>query len=212
MAGDIGGTKTVIAIFSAEKGARLPLIEKTYSSNDYSSLEEIIISFVQENKINSIEKVVLGVAGPVISGSAAVTNLPWVIDEQKVKNQLKIPQVKLLNDLQAIAYAVPYLDDNDLHTIDSGKKDKHGNIAVIAPGTGLGESFLVWNGSTYHAFASEGGHSDFAPNTSLEMKLLTFLQRKYEHVSYERVCSGIGLTNIYYFLLEERLFSEPSWF
>jgi len=147
----------------------------------------------------------------VVEGRAAITNLPWTLDEAELTQVLCVDAVHLLNDLQAIAYGVPLLQQEDLETLNPGFPDPHGVKAVIAPGTGLGEAFLCRDGSDYRPYPSEGGHTDFAPSTVREMELLRFLQTKMEHVSYERVCSGIGIPNIYQFLKETGVADEPDW-
>jgi glucokinase len=143
------------------------------------------------------------VAGPVIGGRAKVTNLPWVMDVDSLAGDLKLNTVHLMNDLEAVARAVPVLRASDLITINEGAAVANGPIAIIAPGTGLGESFLTWNSSQYVAHGSEGGHSDFAPTDERQARLLNFLLRRWNHVSVERVCSGIGIPNIYEFLRDE---------
>lgn len=211
LAGDIGGTKTALGIYSPEKGIRNPLFQETFSSANYAGLEAIITEFCLKFDFE-IEKAAFGVAGPVSAGKAKITNLPWVIDEEELKTALNTSSVKLLNDLEAIAWSVPSLEEQDIYVLnDQGDKTKSGTIAVIAPGTGLGEAFLVWNGSRYLAQASEGGHTDLAPTNELQIELLRYLMQKYEHVSYERVCSGIGMPNIYNFFKDIGRLEEPDW-
>jgi glucokinase len=210
LAGDIGGTKTNLAVFSTEDGWRKPLTEATFPSGQYSSLESLVQEFLGRHRFQ-IERASFGVAGPVVGSRATITNLPWVLEENHLKNALNIPSVSLLNDLESIAYGVPYLQDHDLHTLNAGHTIKGGAIAVIAPGTGLGEAFLTWDGSRYHPHTSEGGHADFAPIDKLQLELLHYLQLRYKHVSIERVCSGRGLPNIYNFLKESGYESEPPW-
>jgi glucokinase len=152
------------------------------------------------------------VAGPVIDGRVQLTNLPWVMDEARLARELGLGQVALLNDLKAIAYAVPRLHENELRTINPGQPALHGPIAVIAPGTGLGEAFLIWDGTDYIACASEGGHADFAPTDPLEGELWRYLHSRYGHVSCERVCSGSGIPNIYDGLREVGHATESSTF
>jgi glucokinase len=137
--------------------------------------------------------------------------LPWVLDEAQLRAALDLSAVHLLNDVLAVAHAVPGLGSVDVRTLNQGAPADGGAIAVIAPGTGLGEAYLTWDGVRYRAFASEGGHTDFGPNTPLEMEMLRFLQQRFDHVSYERICSGIGLPNIYRFLKESGYASEPAW-
>src|SRR6266566_5689198 len=210
LAGDIGGTKTNLAVFSPETGWRLPLAEATFSSANYPSLEALVSDFLTQHNF-SVDRASFGVAGPVVSGHATITNLPWVMDETQLQQALHIPSVRLLNDLDAIAHAVPYLQRQDLHTINTGQAVSKGAIAVIAPGTGLGEAFLTWDGSRYRAHTSEGGHADFAPANSFQMDLLRYLLTRFPHVSFERVCSGKGLPNIYDFLKDSGYAEEPPW-
>jgi len=210
LAGDIGGTKTNLAVFSPEKGWRIPNAEATFTSADYSSLESLVHEFLAQHNF-SIERASFGVAGPVVDGHASVTNLSWVMEETQLQQALRIPSVRLLNDLDAIAHAVPHLESQDLHTINEGQAVSRGAIAVIAPGTGLGEAFLTWDGSRYHAHTSEGGHADFAPINSFQVELLRYLLTRFPHVSFERVCSGKGLPNIYAFLKDSGYAEEPGW-
>ena len=128
----------------------------------------------------------------MVGGQASITNLPWLIRESRLQEVLSVNDVTLLNDLQSIAYAVPYLDSQDLHTLNDAEPVAQGPIAVIAPGTGLGEAYLTWDGGRYGAHASEGGHADFGPTDALEMGLLRYMLQLFDHVSYEKVCSGSG--------------------
>ncbi|UCG65023.1 MAG: glucokinase [Deltaproteobacteria bacterium] len=210
LAGDIGGTKTSVGIYSPEKGPREPLIEATFPSARYSSLEALVKEFLSRSEL-SVDSASFGIAGPVVKGKVKTTNLPWIIDEKKLGKELKLRSVHLLNDLEAIAYGVPHQKVADLHTINEGLKAAGGPVAVIAPGTGLGEAFLTWDGKRYRAHPSEGGHGDFAPTNSLEIDLLRYLQETMEHVSYERICSGHGLPNIYAFLKDRGYAREPAW-
>lgn len=210
LAGDIGGTKTNLAIFSVEKGWREPLVEATFPSARYSSLENLVGDFLAQYNF-SIERASFGVAGPVVAGRAAITNLPWVLEETSLKEALHISAVHLLNDLGAIAHAIPHLEARDIYTLNKGESLSGGAIGVIAPGTGLGEAFLLWDGSRYLTQNSEGGHADFAPSDEFQLEMLRYLQRRYNHVSYERVCSGKGLPNIYNYLKESGYAKEPSW-
>lgn len=210
LAGDIGGTKTNLAVFSTEVGLRAPLAEATFPSGHYSNLETLVREFLAQVDL-PVDRAAFGVAGPVVAGRARITNLPWVMDEAQIQKTLNLSSVHLLNDLEATAYAVPFLEPSDLHTLNEGQPVAGGNIAVIAPGTGLGEAFLTWDGSRYRAYGSEGGHSDFAPATPLEINMLRYLQDQFGHVSYERVCSGRGISNIYHFLKDSGYAEEPEW-
>lgn len=210
LAGDIGGTKTHLAIFSPDKGEREPLIEHIYPSAQYANLETIVQAFLGEVD-QTITRAVFGVAGPVVNHEATITNLPWVIRTARLQDILQIKEVTLLNDLQAIAYAVPFLQENDLCTLNDGDLQPRQPIAVIAPGTGLGEAYLTWQAGGYVAHASEGGHADFAATNELEMSLLRYMLRVYDHVSYEKVCSGLGIRNLYSFLKNTGYAPEPPW-
>jgi glucokinase len=199
LAGDIGGTKTALAVHSAERGPRAPLAQREFPSGSYDSLATMVREFLSGAGL-TVDRACFAVAGPVIAGSAKVTNLSWQLAETELKAELKLEAVCLVNDLEAIGDAVPTLGPSDLHQLNPGVPVPGGARAVIAPGTGLGEAFLTWDGTRYRAFPSEGGHADFAPAGELETGLLVHLRRRFGHVSVERVCSGPGLLNIYQYL------------
>ena len=211
LVGDIGGTKTILAVFSSEKGPRQPLAEKTYQSTKYFSFEGMVSEFLDEFKLE-VERACFGVAGPVVTGRARVTNLPWVVDESTLQSTFNLSSVDLINDLESVAYAIPILTAADIHTLNKGVPVSGGSIAVLAPGTGLGEGYLTFNNGVYCAHASEGGHASFAPVGPLQVGLLSYLNVKgYSHVSYERVCSGgQGIPNLYSYLKSTGL-EEPAW-
>jgi glucokinase len=210
LAGDIGGTKTTLGIFSSERGPRHPLERATFPSGQFPSLEELVVEFLRGVSL-PVTRASFGVAGPVIEGTANITNLPWRMDEKELAQTLGLRSVRLLNDLVAIAHGISELGSGDLHAINAGEPVREGSVAVIAPGTGLGEAFLVWDGKHHRVCPSEGGHADFAPADEPQTKLLVYLQRKYGHVSFERVCSGIGLPNIYAYLRDSGFAPEPNW-
>jgi glucokinase len=207
IAGDIGGTKTDLAIYSSESGPHTPLAQTEVHSADYPSLQAMVTEFLAQVKL-SVDVASFDVAGPVINGHAKTTNLPWVLDEGTLARELDLKAAHLMNDLEAVARAVPALRSEDTITIHKGERVPNGPIAVIAPGTGLGESFLTWDGSEYIAHGSEGGHSDFAPTDERQLRLLHYLLPRFGHVGVERVCSGIGVPNIYEFLRDEEKISE----
>lgn len=209
LAGDIGGTKTILGLYRAGSSPRKPLKQTRYTSQNYASLGGIISEFLSDCA-RPLYRASFGVAGPVLNEHAHITNLPWVIEERELESQIKAP-VYLLNDLTATAYAIPHLESEDFAILNPGKRSSHQTLGVVAPGTGLGEAFLVWTGRRYHPLGSEGGHVDFAPSDSLQMELLEYLQEIYGHVSYERVCSGSGLPNIYAFLKDSGKYHEPAW-
>ena len=211
LVGDIGGTKTILAIFFTERGPRRPLIEKTYPSLHYETFEGMVREFLDEVKI-PVDRACFGVAGPVVGRSARITNLPWVIDGAALQSEFRLADVVLLNDLESVANAIPILANDDIHTISAGKAVTNGPIAILAPGTGLGEGFLTCTNGIYSAHASEGGHVSFAPVGSLQIGLLDYLNKQgHKHVSYERVCSGgLGILNLYTYLKSTGL-EEPDW-
>lgn len=213
LAGDIGGTKTVLALFPLNPGGDhlgQPIHSLTYASDNYPSLDAVIMQFLAET--GAVPTCgAFGVAGPVINGRARVTNLSWVIETAVLQQTLGIEAVYLLNDLESIANAVPFLSADELVTINEGRRNPTGPIAVLAPGTGLGEAFLVHDGRRYLAFPSEGGHSTFSPVNDIQRDLLAYLERRFDHVSFERVCSGSGIPNLYEFLRDDGRYPEPTW-
>ncbi len=213
LAGDIGGTKTILAIYADDSHLSSPKAEATFPSAEFDSLEAIVEKFLS-NHPHPIERACFGVAGPVIDGHANITNLPWRMDEQAMAARLKIPIVRLINDLASIATAIPILTPDNLLTLNEGQVRTTGAIAVIAPGTGLGEAFLTWDGQGYRAHSSEGGHTDYAPTNEWEEGLLRFMHRElgYKHVSYEAVCSGLAIPHIYKFVCSSQTVEEPAWF
>ncbi|MGC2321838.1 MAG: glucokinase, partial [Terriglobales bacterium] len=181
-------------------------------SADYPSLQAIVKEFLAKTK-KPVDRACFAVAGPVIDGHVKTTNLPWVIEDTSLAQELNLnlKSVHLINDLEAIARAVPILRPSDVQTINTGEPVPGGAIAVIAPGTGLGESFLTWDGSRYLAHSSEGGHSDFAPTDERQIRLLEYMLKLFDHVSFEHVCSGIGIPHIYRFLRDvEHLPEKPE--
>jgi glucokinase len=212
IAGDIGGTKTDLAIFSIEAGPQSPLARTKVHSADYPSLQIIVKEFLAKAKM-PVDRACFAVAGPVIGGRVKATNLPWVIEDTSLAQELNLnlKSVRLINDLEAIARAVPILRPSDVHTVNVGGAVPRGAIAVIAPGTGLGESFLIWDGSRYLANSSEGGHSDFAPTDERQIRLLEYMLKAFDHVSFEHVCSGIGIPHLYRYLRDaERMPENPE--
>jgi glucokinase len=199
LAGDIGGTKTDLAIFSNEAGPHAPLAQAEVHSADYPSLQALAREFLTKVDL-PVDRACFAVAGPVINGRAKTTNLPWVMDEDSLAKELNLRSVNLMNDLEAIAEAIPILRESDVRTLNVGQPVLKGAIGVIAPGTGLGESFGAWDGSRYVARSSEGGHADFAPTDERQIGLLRHMLKRFDHVSVEHVCSGIGIPHIYEYL------------
>jgi len=209
LAGDIGGTKTDLAIYSRESGPHAPIMQKQFASSDYQSLEMMAAEFLAEANL-PVQRAFFDVAGPVIEGHVKTTNLPWEMDEISLATHLQLTSVHLMNDLEAVARAVPVLRPVDIVTVNEGEPVLNGPIAVIAPGTGLGESFLTWDGAHYVAHSSEGGHSDFAPTDKRQIALLEYLLERFDHVGVERVCSGIGIPNIYEYLRDVEKITEVA--
>lgn len=212
LAGDVGGTKTVLALFEARADGLQQRREATFVSPEHGSLEAILTAFLAASGQPALRVACLGVAGPVIDGTCDITNLGWHFDETALAESIRVPRLKLLNDLEATAYGMTCLPADELVLLNPGRRPKQaGNIAVIAAGTGLGEAMLYWDGTHYHPIASEGGHADFAARTEREIELLRYLhQVGGGRVSYERVLSGRGLVNIYRFL-RTRGPREPAW-
>jgi glucokinase len=211
LAGDIGGTKTLLGLYEPESGARQPITQREFHSANYSGFAEIVREFLGQTN-QTAEYACFDVAGPVIKGRAHLTNLPWLLAEVSLARDLGLKKVVLLNDLKAMAYAVPHLQAEDLYPINSGQPDPQSAIAVLAPGTGLGEAFLVWSGTGYIACSSEGGHANFGPADETQADLWRHVFKQCGHVSYERVCSGQGLPNIYNFLRDTGYAPEPPAF
>ncbi len=210
LAGDLGATKTSLAIYLPEAGPRHALKEATFSSDRYPNLESLVREFLQQVGV-PVKTACFGVAGPVVAGRASITNLGWVMEEQQLAEALHLSAVRLLNDLQAIGYGIPSLGTDDLYVLNEGQAVQGGAKAIVAPGTGLGEAFLTWEGRRYESHPTEGGHTDFAPTDQLQAGLLQYLLERYDHVSYERVCSGMGLPNIYTYLRDSGYANEPAW-
>jgi glucokinase len=210
LAGEIGATRTRLAAFEKE-GSRLKIVvEKTYPSQQHSSLSEIISAFIKAEGVG-VYQACFGVAGPVRRGRSKISNLPWVIDSRDLAKQLKLDSVGMINDLEAYAYGIDGLDSKDFVTLNEGSEDAEGNRAIISARTGLGVAGLYWDGFRHHPFACEGGHSDFAPRNALEMELLSYLQKRYSRISCERLLSGPGIKNIYDFLRDTKKADEPAW-
>src|SRR5260370_39513181 len=203
LAGDIGGTKTAVGIFSEETGPQPPLAETEVHSGDYPSLEAIAREFLAKTGLK-IDRACFGVAGPVLGGRAKITNLPWIVDQASLAKELNLKAVHLLNDLEAIACAVPGLRTEDVEILGAGQPVERANIAVLAPGTGLGEAFLTWESGEYRAHSSEGGHADFAPADENQMRFLAFMRQRFDHVSYEHVCSRADIPQSYEFFRDTK--------
>ena len=210
LAGDIGGTKTHLALFSVREGKLQSELKKTFPSKQYPGLEAVVEEFLASPH-DSIGGACFGVAGPVVNGTIKTPNLPWIVEVAKIGAILKLHSVALLNDLEAAAYGIVTLAAHEFLCLNQGVARRPANRALIAAGTGLGEATIYDDGHEYHPLASEGGHADFAPRNETEIDLLRYLIKAYGHVSYERVVSGPGLWNIYNFLKDSGRVTEPGW-
>ena len=208
LAADVGGTKTELALFQIKKGKLIPIKNQRYPTTDHRSFVEAIHHF-HDDKSYLIDCACLGVAGTVEGDKVRGVNFAWEIDAKKLESDLNIKSVFLINDLEANAYGLSALEDSDFEIITEGEKSE-GNAAVISPGTGLGEAGMYWDGS-YHPYATEGGHCNFSPTDEQDVELWKFLNKKFDHVSWERLISGQGILNIYEFLRQYNGEKEPDW-
>jgi glucokinase len=197
LAGDIGGTNTRLALFDGDGGGPEQLT--TYESAAHGGLDEIVAEFLTAHPAD-LASACLGIAGPVEDGRCAATNLAWTVDAAVLADRLDIPAVRLINDLEANGYGIAALGPDDFDVLNAGDPEARGNAAVISAGTGLGEAGMYWDGERHRPFACEGGHVDFAPRSPIELGLHEYLMKRFEHASYERACSGMGLANIYRYL------------
>lgn len=210
LAADVGGTKTNLALYEIQGYHPICLVEASYHSKDYDSFSLIVKDFLENKTSEKPLRLCAGVAGPVIDGKVEVTNLPWKMDQRIVSKVVGIDEVIFINDLQATAYGLAALNKQEVHIIRNADDMTPGNVAVIAPGTGLGEAGLYFDGKYYHPFATEGGHCDFAPRHEIDIALLQYLQKRVEVVSWEHVVSGMGIVNIYNFLRDTHQIEEPA--
>lgn len=210
LAGDIGGTKTRLAAFDVDGSRLQTLSETSYPSREHASLDAIVRDFLDRTAVDC-RQACFGIAGPVQQGRVKATNLPWVIDAQAMQSSFGFDSVSLMNDLQANAWGIDALGEDDFCLLSTGNVDAAGNASIIAAGTGLGEAGLYWDGKRHWPFASEGGHADFSPHNDLEIALLVYLRERFGRASWERVVSGPGLVNVHDFLRAHRGVAVPSW-
>ncbi|MGB7585033.1 MAG: glucokinase [Terriglobales bacterium] len=210
LAGDIGGTHARLAFFDVNNGDFRLVSASVFPSREYSGLDEIVSHFVDSSSLHP-DAACFGVAGPVRDGKVETSNLPWTIEAKRLADELKLPSAALINDLEANAWGISTLSAKDVVCLNHVEGQPVGNQAVISAGTGLGEAGMYWDGTKYHIFACEGGHSDFAPRNELEIELLQYLSGLYGHVSYERIVSGPGLVNVFHFLRDTGRGAEPKW-
>ncbi|RFS19065.1 glucokinase [Chitinophaga silvatica] len=209
LAGDLGGTKTNLAICSLVSGKLDMIREEKFASKDHEDFAELIKDFINESPETPPQRICIGVAGPVVAGQVELTNLSRALRVSDIQQLTGVNRVALINDLEATAYGLATLSPSHLNTLHLGEAGITGNMAIIAPGTGLGMAGLYWDGKLHHPFSTEGGHTDFAPRTDLDILLLRYLQEKYEIVSAERVISGPGLRDIFEFLRDIKGMDEP---
>ena len=209
LSGDIGGTKTILRLTRTDRSpakAASNLFQHQYPSADFADLVPMVKVFMgqaaqQLNRgFSGIRAACFGIAGPVVQNTSQLTNLGWTLAADRLQRELAIPTVELVNDFAAIGYGVTALDDSDIATLQAGDPVERGPIAVLGAGTGLGEAYLTWQGEQYRVYATEGGHTSFAPRSELQEELLDCLLQQYERVSVERIVSGNGIVAIYQFL------------
>lgn len=212
LAADVGGTKTNIAQFVSQNGKMVLQLEETYTTNHHNSLTEIILDFIKKNNFEKPDRISIGAAGPVVNGTCHTTNIKFKIDVTELSRDLQIDKVYLINDLEATAFGMTEVDDEFMVTMRNGNPSIGGHIAILAPGTGLGEACLFWDGKYLRPMPSEGGHSEFAPRTDVEFELVKFLQKTYgEIIVWERLVSGPAIYKIYEFLRDVKGYEEQAW-
>jgi glucokinase len=212
LAADIGGTKTVLALFDENIPQLEAVRQETFPSQAYPEFSQVLEKFLATSSQPSIRAASFGVAGPIIGGRVRTTNLPWLLDVQELAKSLHTERVFLLNDLQAAAIGMQHLKPEEFHVLNKGHEPQRpGHAVMLAAGTGLGEAILYWDGQRHIAMASEGGHCDYAPRSDQEIELFKYLRKQFKHVSYERVLSGPGLYHIYCFLRDTGFAEEPAW-
>lgn len=212
LAADVGGTKTNIAQFVSQNGKMVLKLEETYTTNHHNSLTEIILDFIKKNNFEKPDRISIGAAGPVVNGTCHTTNIKFKIDVTELRRDLQIDKVYLINDLEATAFGMTEVDDEFMVTMRNGNPSIGGHIAILAPGTGLGEACLFWDGKYLRPMPSEGGHSEFAPRTDVEFELVKFLQKTYgEIIVWERLVSGPAIYKIYEFLRDVKGYEEQAW-
>ncbi len=209
LAGDVGGTKVHLALYEFEDGRLRHVNDERFPAREFTGLEQVVQAFFEKNNHPHIVSACFGVPGPVRNGRLKLTNLPWLLDSRELSRNLNIDHVFLINDLEANGYGIPELTKDQVFTLSQGDPSVVGNRGLVSAGTGLGEAVLMWNGNVHIPVASEGGHCDFAPRDGMEIALLLYLQKRVGgRVSYERVVSGLGLTNVYSFLRDDQGMTE----
>lgn len=211
LAGDIGGTNARLALCDVTDSGVKVLEKQAYDSGKYESLEAILSDYIANQGVK-IEAISLGIPCPLKEGQCETTNLPWHINVNTLTQAAGGIPTSLLNDLEALAWGIGALQEDQLHTLIEGEGPVIGNAVVIAAGTGLGQAGLFWDGHQHHPFSTEGGHCDFAPADDMQIELLRFMQRRQEHISWERLISGPGLSTLYEFVVEHEGEAIPDWY
>jgi glucokinase len=218
LAGDVGGTKVHLALYCFVEGVLKEVRDEKFPAHAFGSLDEIVNKFLgaegDRPATNPAEVLAacFGCPGPVREGRLKLTNLPWTLDVRDLSQALSVQHVFLINDLEANGYGIPELTEDKIYTLHRGDPDAEGHRGLIAAGTGLGEALLIWDGKQHRPIASEGGHCDYAPRTTREIKLLEYLHGQLKgRVSFERVVSGIGIKNVYAYLRDVEKLAEPQW-
>ena len=217
LAGDVGGTKCNLALFSEKNGKLIPVFKQRFASKDFAQFELIVREFSLQAaphlKREKVRAAGFGVAGPVINNRVRATNLPWTVEAFSLASELNLRDVVLMNDLGATGHSIEHLAPEEYCILNPGEPEYGGTRALLAAGTGLGQSFLVWDGARYRVAPSEGGHSDFAPHTEQQIELLRYMRRRYPQVSWELILSGRGFRTIHEFLapdVKHLSFEDPG--
>jgi glucokinase len=217
LAGDVGGTKCNLALFSENGDKLTPVFRQRFASKEFAQFDLIVKEFARQAephlRVHKVRAAGFGVAGPVIENRVRATNLPWIVDAGNLAKELSVEQVVLMNDLGGTGHSIEHLASSELCVLNPGKAEPGGTRALIAAGTGLGQAFLVWNGTRYRVAASEGGHSDFAPHTEQQIELWRFMKRRYPQVSWELILSGRGFRTLHEFLsstVKHASFEDPD--
>ncbi len=217
LAGDIGGTKSNLAVFAERDGRLAPVVQQRYTSHEYAGFAEMITEFLKQAELACGKKRIVcagfGVAGPVVENRVHATNLPWIVDGREMQKVFGFEHVVLLNDLEATGHSLAHLRDDELCVLNKGVPQPGGTRALLAAGTGHGQALLVWNGKGYRVAPSEGGHSDFAPHTEQQIELLRFMRKRTAHVTWELILSGRGFRTLHEFLdpsVRHDSFDEPG--
>ncbi|MEH2120233.1 glucokinase [Nostoc sp.] len=211
LAGDIGGTKTILRLVeTSDSPSSDPIYQESFHSGDFPDLVPIVQQFLVKANTRIPQKACFAIAGPIVKNTAKLTNLAWFLDTERLEQELGIPQISLINDFAAVGYGILGLQKQDLLTLQVGKSQPEAPIAIIGAGTGLGQGFLIKQGNNYQVFSSEGGHTDFAPRNEMEFQLLKYLLNKHDiqRISVERVVSGMGIVSIYQFLRDRKIAHE----